>query len=485
MLTEFWTTVLAISLVVYLAVLVGIGFWSSGRASDSAEEYLLAGRSLPLPMAVITLLATWFGAGVMLTVTDEVAAQGLGAAALDPLGVSLCLVLAGWWIARPLWSMGILTVCDYYARRFHPSVEKLAALILIPSYFGWIAVQFIAVARLLELFFGLDLNVGIFLVMLAGTVYTMLGGLRAVVLTDVAQLGLVLVGVVWLAILTLGEVGWERTQSAVSQAVWVGRPWNEAVLLIELLAIGSLGNLPAQDLVQRFLCVRSAQAASRACYLAGFGYAMFGLFPVVMGLVATHVLPESQTQVVMSIAGKLMNGPVMVIFILAVISAVLSTIDGAILSPAGVMAQNLLPASLRQRWGTVTLNRICVVFVAAMSLIVAYSGASAYELLEDAYALMLVGLFVPLVGGLWLPRRPTVAAFAAMLTGTGLWLPHLYWSESDWFAQPWLEPWGIFLPLNLWITLCATAAFCLVGRDREISPESDPTREKSDYNEGV
>jgi Na+/proline symporter len=149
------------------------------------------------------------------------------------------------------------------------------------------------------------------------------------------------------------------------------------------------------------------------------------------------------------------------------------------------MAQNLLPASLRQRWGTVTLNRICVVFVAAMSLIVAYSGASAYELLEDAYALMLVGLFVPLVGGLWLPRRPTVAAFAAMLTGTGLWLPHLYWSESDWFAQPWLEPWGIFLPLNLWITLCATAAFCLVGRDREISPESDPTREKSDYNEGV
>lgn len=466
MLDANWTLILAISLVVYLLLLIVIGALVSRRASDSAEEFLLAGRTLPMPMAVVTLLATWFGAGVMLTVTDEVAVSGLQAATMDPIGVGLCLFVAGWCLARPLWNMGILTVCDFYARRFNVATEKLAAVILVPSYFGWIAVQFLALARLLELFFGLDLAWGVFLTMAAGTGYTMLGGLRAVVWTDIFQLGLVLVGVVWLAAMTFAEVGWEQTRVAVSQAAVVGPNWLEVVLLMDLLVVGCLGNLPAQDLVQRFLCVRSATAASRACYWAGGGYLLFGLFPVFMGVVAAQVLPESQTQVVIGIARKLMSGPVMVVFILAVVSAVLSTIDGAILAPASVLAQNLVPASVRAQYGTVTVNRCAVLFVALCSMATAFSGSSAYELLEEAYSLMLVGLLVPLLGGLWLPRRPPSAAMASMLVGTAVWFPHLFLVDSDWLAEPWLGPLGLYFPLNITATICSALAFLSVGKDQ-------------------
>jgi solute:Na+ symporter, SSS family len=465
MLDSTWTIILAVSLSVYLLLLLGLGALASRRASDSAEEFLLAGRSLPMPMAVITLLATWFGAGVMLTVTDEVAVSGLAAATMDPVGVGLCLFVAGWCLARPLWNMGILTVCDFYARRFNVATEKLAAVILVPSYFGWIAVQFLALARLLELFFGLDLAWGVFLTMVAGTGYTMLGGLRAVVWTDIFQLGLVLIGVVWLAAMVVAEVGWVETQVAVGNAIVWPAEWKEVVLLLDLLVVGCLGNLPAQDLVQRFLCVRSATAASRACYWAGAGYLMFGAFPIFMGVVAAQILPESQSQVVMGIARKLMSGPVMVVFLLAVVSAVLSTIDGAILSPASVLAQNLVPAPVRERFGTVTVNRWAVLLVALCSLATAYSGSSAYELLEEAYSLMLVGLLVPLLGGLWLPRRPPVAAMASMVVGTAVWLPHLFLEESDWLAGPWLEPLGLHIPMNIAATSCSALAFLLVGKD--------------------
>jgi len=469
-LNEFWTIVLAVSLLVYLVLMLGLGLWSARQAGDSAEEYLLAGRSLSVPMATITLLATWFGAGTMLTVTNEVAAEGLSAAALDPVGVALCLILAGWILAAPLWKMGLLTVCDFYARRFGWATEKVAALILIPSYFGWIAVQFVAVARLLELFFGLDTTLGLVLVMLAGTTYTMLGGMRAVVLTDVFQLSLVLLGLVLLVVLMVVDVGTGQVYAAMGNAWDEPGKLSEAMLLLDLLVVGCLGNLPAQDLVQRFLSTRTAQGASRACYWAGGCYLLFGTFPILMGVVAASHSPGETSDVVMDFAKRLMTGPVMVVFVLAVISAVLSTIDGAILSPAGVMAQNLIPRSVSQRWGTVNINRACVALIAVMSLATALSGKTAYGLLEDAYSLMLVGLLVPLLGGLWLPRRPPVAALTSMLVGTGLWLPHLFLDEEykRWFAQPWLEPWGVFLPTNLTITLIAAVVFLLVGRDREV-----------------
>lgn len=465
MLDPVWTVILAISLGVYMLILLVIGAWASKKGGDSAEEFLLAGRSLPIPMAVITLLATWFGAGVMLSVTDEVAKSGLSVATMDPIGVALCLFLAGWWLARPLWNMGIMTVCDFYRRRFDVATEKVAAVILVPSYFGWIALQFIAIAKLLEMFFGLDQEWGVLLAMAAGTGYTMMGGLRAVVWTDFFQLGFVLIGIVWLASLTFLEVGWEQTQTAVRNSLVFQPDLKEVALLLDLLVIGCLGNLPAQDLIQRFLCVRSASAASRACYWAGVGYLLFGMFPIFMGILSVYVLPESQTQIVMGIAAKLMTGPVLVIFVLAVISAVLSTIDGAILSPASVLAQNLVPKTWRERIGHVTINRISVLLVAMCSLATAYSGASAIGLLEAAYSLMLVGLLVPLVGGLWLRRRPPIAALAAMLVGTAVWSPHLFLEESDWLAQPWLEPLGIRLPMNITATICSGLAFLFVGRN--------------------
>ncbi|MBL8890004.1 MAG: sodium:solute symporter family protein [Planctomycetaceae bacterium] len=465
MLDPTWTVILAISLGVYMTILLAIGGWASKKGGDSAEEFLLAGRSLPIPMAVITLLATWFGAGVMLSVTDEVAKSGISVATMDPIGVALCLFLAGWWLARPLWNMGILTVCDFYRRRFDVVTEKLAAVILVPSYFGWIALQFMAIAKLLEMFFGLSVEWGVFLAMAAGTGYTMLGGLRAVVWTDFFQLGFVLIGIVWLALLTFFEVGWEQTQTAMRNSLAFQPDLKEVALLLDLLVIGCLGNLPAQDLIQRFLCVRSASAASRACYWASVGYLLFGLFPIFMGLLSAYVLPESQTQVVMGIAGKLMSGPVLVIFVLAVISAVLSTIDGAILSPASVLAQNLIPIAWSKQVGHVTVNRLAVLLVALCSLVTAYSGASAMELLEAAYSLMLVGLLVPLVGGLWLRRRPPIAAIAAMIVGTAVWLPHLFLEDSEWLAQPWLVPRGIYLPMNITATICSGLAFLFVGQN--------------------
>src|SRR5690606_9511850 len=95
----------------------GIGFRARARIR-TLEASLAAGRSLSWPLASATLFATWFGAGTLQTATDGARAEGLCAAALEPIGHGLCVVLAGLFFAPRLWRMKLLTLPDFYRRRF-------------------------------------------------------------------------------------------------------------------------------------------------------------------------------------------------------------------------------------------------------------------------------------------------------------------------------------------------------------------------------
>jgi Na+/proline symporter len=144
-----------------------------------------------------------------------------------------------------------------------------------------------------------------------------------------------------------------------------------------------------------------------------------------------------------------------------VASAVLATIDSAILSPASVLAENVL--AKHRRWGRrrLLLDRVAVVVVGACALVMALLGQDAYSLIEDAYALGLVALLVPLLGGLWWPHGTERSALAAMFAGTGTWVMHqvLGWES---FLEPWALAAGVHLPTALTCTVAAAAAYRFV-----------------------
>ena len=158
------------AMLLYLCVMYIIGFIAQRKVHDE-EDFLVAGRRLPLSLAWMTLLATWFGAGTMLTAADEVREGGLERAALDPFGAGTCLLIAGLLVAGPMWRMKLLTVPDFFLRRYGSAAELVSSLILVPSYFGWIAAQFTALAEVLHLFFDLPLGWGLVLVAILGTGY--------------------------------------------------------------------------------------------------------------------------------------------------------------------------------------------------------------------------------------------------------------------------------------------------------------------------
>lgn len=460
---------LAIAILVYLIVMYAIAVVAS-RKIHSTEDYLVAGRKLPLSLAWMTLLATWFGAGTLLTAADEVRRGGLREAALDPLGAGACLLIAGAFVAAPMWRMQLLTVPDFFRAKFGATAELISSCILVPSYFGWIAAQFTALAEVLDLFFSIPTPYGLLLVAIVGTGYTLMGGMWSVTLTDAVQITLVLGGLVVLAVVVLANLGEGNVVDGAERIINESQPgslvlipresWQGLVGWLGVFAIGALGNLPGQDLMQRVFAARSARVASAACLVAGAMYLLFGAIPLVLALAGDLLVTDATpTKILPALAQAFLHPVVAVIFILAILSAILSTIDSAILSPASVLSQNVLP-----RMGqadSLASNRYAVLFVAGCSLLLAYCGSSAYELLEEAYLLTMVGLFVPLVMGIYGQPASGRGAIFSMLVGMGVWLVHFV-ASWEYFLQPIeLFRWVQF-PVSLSATLLALVAYCVL-----------------------
>ncbi|MCA9038742.1 MAG: sodium:solute symporter family protein [Planctomycetaceae bacterium] len=476
---------LAGTIVVYLVIMYIIGFVAE-RKIHNVEDFLVAGRRLPLSLAWMTLLATWFGAGTMLTAANEVRKEGLQAAALDPLGAGFCLLLAGFFVAAPLWRMQLLTVPDFFRRKFGRNAELLASLILVPSYFGWIAAQFMALAEVLQLFFGIPVAWGLLLVAIVGTGYTLMGGMWSVTLTDAVQISLVLGGLIVL----LGVVLWElgngsmgtglaRLGNETDPEMFTLIPrenWTQLVGWLGVFAIGALGNLPGQDLMQRVFAAKSERTAQQACLLAGGLYLLFGAIPIILALAGNLLFPnELESPILPMLAHAFLHPAVSVIFLVAILSAVLSTIDSAILSPASVLAQNVFP--FLGSTDTLRSNRFAVLGVAVCSLGLAYYGKNAYELLEEAYLLPLVGMFVPFMIGIYSKPTTGSAALASMLTGTALWLIHFV-ADWEFFLEPVESLAALELPLSLCVTACALVAYFIVAPPWKIQwgrPAEEPS----------
>lgn len=474
------TTPVSITLLLYVVVSYALA-WRFSRKIESREDYLVAGRRLPLPLASATLLATWFGAGTLLTAADEVRDVGLRAIALEPLGAALCLLIAGVWVARPLWEMKLETLGDFFRARFGRRVELWASVAMVPGYFGWIAVQLVALAEVIHLMIGIPPAWGIALVAAVGTGYTLLGGMWAVTVTDAVQLSLLAVGLVVLTFQVLAFLG-DGAPIAGLSALGQQLPaeafepvptktMSQLVSWIGVLAVASLGNLPGQDLTQRIFAARSSSVARRACLLAGFGYLVLGAMPVLLGL-AARILAPSGDAIVPALARATMSPVTATVFVVAITGAVLSTIDSAILAPAGVLSKNVLPRVVEV--APLTLDRLCVVGVATASLAVAYVGESAYALLEEAYGLGLMALFVPLVVGLRDESPHEVACLAAIAIGATSWAVHAL-LDFESFLEPIVAPLGLSLPAPLVTVAMAWLVYRAVARWRPVkkAPASD------------
>src|SRR5256885_12140365 len=182
------------SVVLYLLVTIAIGLWAAMRVKNS-KDYVVAGRSLPLYMNTATVFATWFGAESVLSVSVEFSKSGLGGIIADPFGSSVCLVIVALLFARAFYRMDLLTIGDFYRKRYGRAMEFGTSVIIAISYLGWTAAQLTALGLVFSTLTdgAIPLSTGIIISGVVVLGYTIWGGMWSVAMTDLFQSVMIIV----------------------------------------------------------------------------------------------------------------------------------------------------------------------------------------------------------------------------------------------------------------------------------------------------
>jgi Na+/proline symporter len=411
-----------IGLMAYVILQLGIGVYVSRRAR-SEVDYYLAGRNLGMVLATCSIAATWFGAETCLGSSGMVYGSGLSSGRTDPFGYALCLVLMAVLLATRLWKGGFVTLGDLFRGRFGPRVEVLAVLLMVPTSLLWAGAQVRAFGQILAVSSGTTWQLGALAATLVVIVYSAMGGLRADVLTDFVQGIAITIGLAVLAFATVSHLG--GLGSAFSsidperlRLVAAGESW---LSQLDGWMIPMAGSLVAQELIARVSASRTAEVARNATFAAASLYLAIGLLPIGLALMGPALVPglEDHEQFLPRLARSYLSPVLFVLFAGAIVSAILSTVDSALLAVGSLVSHNVLrvwtgAASERSK---LLAARVCVIIAGMVAYAIAVTSESIHGLVASASGFGSAGLLVITFFGLFSGYGGPRAATASLVAG--------------------------------------------------------------------
>src|SRR6185503_2855897 len=347
----------------YLLVSVCIGLYAATKVKSSAD-YVVAGRHLPLAFIVATVFATWFGSETVLGIPAKFLNEGLKGVVADPFGSSMCLILVGLFFARPLYRMGLLTIGDYYRKRYNRPIELAASICIVISYLGWVSAQVTALGLVFSIrtngaihpWQGMILGVAIVLV------WTLSGGMLSVAFTDLFQMSVIMLGMLYIGFVISGMVGGpaaviDHAAQAGKLEFWPKLEPRDVIAFVAAWATMALGSIPQQDVFQRVAAARNERVAASGSVIGGCLYFCFAFVPMFLAysamlldpaLIEKHISTDSQ-QILPRLV--LIHAPFVaqVFFFGALISAILSCSSATLLAPSVTVAENILKPLLPKR----------------------------------------------------------------------------------------------------------------------------------------
>lgn len=258
----------------YLAVMFYIGIRAS-KKSHSTEDFIVAGRKMPIWIGSATIIATWFGGGTMMGAAGASYEQGFLGVIADPFGGALCLFIVGFFFARIFRRLRLLTFIDFLQIRYGKTAATIAAIGSISSSIGWTGALLVAFGYVFETLTGVPLEIAIMGGAAVVFIYTVAGGMWAVALTDAVQMAVIAIGLVMLLVVVLIDVGgwgniaphlpedtFRMIPAEPSASVWLNyfRAW----------LIFGLADVTAQTLIQRAFAAKKRTGCTEFVLSGGF-----------------------------------------------------------------------------------------------------------------------------------------------------------------------------------------------------------------------
>jgi SSS family solute:Na+ symporter len=442
--------VLIALVIAYLLLTIGIGLYASLRVQN-AKDFLVAGRSLPLYITIATVFATWFGAETVLSVSATFTKDGLKGIPGDPFAASISLFLVAIFFAKAFYRMDLMTIGDFYKKRYGKLIEVITSIVIVISYLGWTSAQMTALGLVISVLSGdlISLNTAIILGSLVVIIYTFFGGMWSVALTDMLQAVLIIIGLIFVAYL-IGEMAGgpsvviEHAKNAGKFQMFPDRGSADWGPFIGSFITVCLGTIPQQDVFQRVTSAKDEKTAVWGTIIGASIYFIAAFIPMFIAYAALVIDPNylslfanEDTRIVQKILPDLVlnRTPLwaQALFFGALLSAILSTASGALLAPTALFTENVLKPfnpAMNDKQMMVSLRVVLILFSIAALLFALQSNSTMYEMVQNAYNVTLVGALVPLVAGLVWPKASLQGALFSVVLGISVWIPLEYVGNS-------------------------------------------------------
>jgi len=409
------------SMIIFYGLIFYFGAYAASlRKTDDAEGVLLAGRSIPLFVAVFTMSATWVGGGYINGTAEYTASSGL-MWVQAPWGYALSLILGGLFFAGKMRRYRFSTLLDPLEQRFG---KRMTAVLFLPALSGeifWTAAILTALGTTFGTIIGIDTPTAIVISALIAIAYTAIGGLWAVALTDILQMIILVGGLLLVLPFALQHTGgleatwlaYQEKKGALASLIpsrevlgnYYWNWWDYALLLI-------FGGIPWQVYFQRVLSAKDEKTAVRLSIIAGLVCLLAAIPAVLIGCIgdvtdwaALGLAPPPDAASTLPYVIRYLTNPwVAMVGLGAIAGAVMSSVDSSILSASSMASWNIYRPLYKPDISAQKLAKViksCIWIIGITALLLALNISSVYELWFLCADFVYCLLFPPLVCALY------------------------------------------------------------------------------------
>lgn len=465
--------------VLYIALMIFIGWRASKRVSNGGTDFLTGGGHLPVFLTVCTAAATLIGTGGTMGRTGQGFSIGLGTFGYAICGFITMLIIA--FAFAPLRSKNFLTMGEemqyYYAG--DKNVRKLVAILTFVAEVCYISSHMTGGAKYLQYITGYDPTLCKVITLLAFTIYVWLGGYLAVVWTDTIQLGIILVGFFGIFAKIIPMVnGWSEISETFTAA---GQPeamipfgaTNSAVLVsgISLTLAAVLGELAISTHRHRIYTSKDAASAKKSFIITAFVSLGFVFIPVILGMMTRVIatkngdvtrLMENPDFAFAYLCMEVLGGAFGLLLMVAGLSATLSSGDSDTMAGVTILIKDVIPnwtGKVVEEKKVESVSRISLVITLVFAFVLTLFANSFISFLNNIFGALMPGLAVATLMGRFWKRVTPAAGLSCLIIGTGfgvcyLIIPALKTAIASAFGGPAIPIALVSLAVIVIVTLC-------------------------------
>lgn len=425
-----WTII-----IVYMAAMIGIGFYSKAKIKDSSD-YHLAGRRLGPILMAGTLAATEIGGGSSVGVASKAyGSWGLSAGwYVVSAGIGIFLVS---FVAPYMRRAMATTVPEIIGRRYGTGSYVLTSLLSIVSLVALTAVQITATATIISVLTGFSMKAAILISGIVVVFYTYLGGMWSVTLTDFVQFFLIVFGFAIAVPFALSAAGgWEHVVANLPAGqlgfTKVGWPTILGLIILYFMTFST-----GQEAVQRYYAAKDEKTAVKGSLLCGALMSVYAFIPAILGLIALATFPNiKENNALATVTVELLPPLIAGLLLSGVISATLSSASGDMLGVASVYVKDIHGKFFNKSISDqqeLKLSKVVVIVTGLLAIGISLFSQQIIPLLVFAFTIRSTGPFAAYILGLMWEKVTPNAGIWSIVIGS---VVGFYWQYAK-------EPFGI------------------------------------------